>query len=201
MTNELSEILRQLSDPLPAADVKTLRKGGATIPYIPHYRVRKRLNEVCPDWSGEVKEVLSIGGKIAVVYRLTIDGVSREAIGYEDDTDGLYGDPFSNAEAMAFKRAAAWFGLGLYLYDKPTGKPKPQPAPANGKAKTPEPAKWTHSASIVSKMFDEAKKIGLSQADVHLALLVEDVRDFDGTKSEAWQLVSDYAADKDDIPL
>ncbi len=29
-----------------------------------------------------------------------------------------YGDPSSNAESMAFRRAAARFGLGLYLYDR-----------------------------------------------------------------------------------
>lgn len=29
-----------------------------------------------------------------------------------------YGDPTSNAESMAFRRAAARFGLALYLYDK-----------------------------------------------------------------------------------
>lgn len=29
-----------------------------------------------------------------------------------------YGDPSSNAESMAFRRAAAKFGLGLYLYDR-----------------------------------------------------------------------------------
>jgi hypothetical protein len=29
-----------------------------------------------------------------------------------------YGDPSSNAEGMALKRAAAKFGLGLYLYHK-----------------------------------------------------------------------------------
>jgi hypothetical protein len=29
-----------------------------------------------------------------------------------------YGDPSSNAESMAFRRCAARFGLGLYLYDR-----------------------------------------------------------------------------------
>lgn len=29
-----------------------------------------------------------------------------------------YGDPSSNAESMAFRRAAARFGLGLYFYNK-----------------------------------------------------------------------------------
>jgi len=76
-----------------------------------------------------------------------------------------------------------------------------QRQPANGKAKTPEPVKWTHNASTVARMFDEAKKIGLSQADVHLALLVEDVREFTGSKQDAWQMIETYAARKNDIPL
>ncbi|MEO0759702.1 MAG: hypothetical protein AAFV85_27410 [Cyanobacteria bacterium J06634_6] len=51
----------------------------------------------------------------------------REATGTEalkrlsDDGSAVelaYGDPSSNAESMAFRRAAARFGLGLYLYDK-----------------------------------------------------------------------------------
>jgi hypothetical protein len=45
----------------------------------------------------------------------------REATGTEEEPDEdekMYGDPSSNAEAMALKRAAAKFGLGLYLYQK-----------------------------------------------------------------------------------
>jgi len=34
-----------------------------------------------------------------------------------------FGDPSSNAESMAFRRAAARFGLGLYLYDKKQNLP------------------------------------------------------------------------------
>jgi hypothetical protein len=44
--------------------------------------------------------------------------ISREATGTEDEELKGYGDPSSNAEAMALKRAAAKFGLGLYLYQK-----------------------------------------------------------------------------------
>jgi hypothetical protein len=33
-----------------------------------------------------------------------------------DPVELAYGDPSSNAESMAFRRAAARFGLGLYLY-------------------------------------------------------------------------------------
>ncbi len=71
-----------------------------------------------------------------MVGRLTIPtsegNVYREASGteelkrekYNKDTNSYemkeiaYGDPSSNAESMAFRRCAARFGLGLYLYEK-----------------------------------------------------------------------------------
>jgi hypothetical protein len=71
-----------------------------------------------------------------VVYELTIptvDGpVTRSATGtellkeevFDKETkekvirELAYGDPSSNAESQAFRRAAARFGLGLYLYEK-----------------------------------------------------------------------------------
>jgi len=68
-----------------------------------------------------------------MTVRITIH--AREGAFYRDET-GLeridvasYGDPQSNAESMAFtplrssvgfascRRAAAWFGLGLHLYE------------------------------------------------------------------------------------
>ena len=61
-----------------------------------------------------------------MVVRLSIpcaEGVIfQEAIGQEDDWDDAEekrnGHPTSKAEAIALKRAAAKFGLGLYLNDK-----------------------------------------------------------------------------------
>ena len=41
-----------------------------------------------------------------------------EATGTNSLKDTAYGDASSNAESMAFRRAAAKFGLALYLYDK-----------------------------------------------------------------------------------
>ena len=56
-----------------------------------------------------------------MTVRITIH--AREGAFYRDET-GLerldvssYGDPQSNAESMAFRRAAARFGLGLHFYD------------------------------------------------------------------------------------
>ena len=70
--------------------------------------------------------------RIFLTGRLTIPtaegNVYREATGTEElkRTDRetgepielAYGDPSSNAESMALRRAAAKFGLGLYLYNK-----------------------------------------------------------------------------------
>lgn len=75
-----------------------------------------------PGWNSEVRIVTSVGDRCVVTVRITIpasDGnVWREATGQEDEELKGYGDPSSNAEAMALKRAAAKFGLGLYLYEK-----------------------------------------------------------------------------------
>jgi len=43
---------------------------------------------------------------------------TKPATGTEDEKLKGYGDPSSNAKAMVLKRAAAKFGLGLYLYSR-----------------------------------------------------------------------------------
>jgi hypothetical protein len=44
--------------------------------------------------------------------------ISRQGTGIEALDTSSYGDAQSNAESMAFRRAAARFGLGLHLYDE-----------------------------------------------------------------------------------
>jgi hypothetical protein len=72
------------------------------------------------------------GDRIFITYRLTIHAqegnFSREATGTEvlkevnartgEIRELAYGDPSSNSESMAFRRAAAKFGLALHLYEK-----------------------------------------------------------------------------------
>jgi hypothetical protein len=64
----------------------------------------------------------SIGGKLILTVRLSVpcaEGiVYREATGQEDEDLDSYGNSSSNSESMALRRAAAKFGLGLYLYDQ-----------------------------------------------------------------------------------
>ena len=60
----------------------------------------------------------------------------REAIGIEDEETLSFGDPASNAESMALRRAAAKFDLELYLYDKGNGAGESYAGETNLKPKT-----------------------------------------------------------------
>jgi hypothetical protein len=98
--------------------------------------VAKLLDFYAPGWEGQVVGMHATGDRFFVTCRITIHATegtfSREATGTEvlkeevtDKRTGdrflrelAYGDPSSNAESMAFRRAAAKFGLGRYLYEK-----------------------------------------------------------------------------------
>lgn len=117
----LSEIVNVLSKPIPAAILEEKRLGGKVIKYLPWYKAAEILNKVCV-WEWEIKSVTFQDSQLFMVGRLTIradDGtVFREATGTSSLSETGYGDPSSNAESMAFRRAAAKFGLALHLYDK-----------------------------------------------------------------------------------
>lgn len=122
----IAQIIADLSQPLPESRLKTKVIKGSQITFINWQTAVRALDYYAPGWSSEVRSVAQIGTRAVVVVRLSIPcsegSVWREAIGQEDDWDDAeekrYGDPTSNAEAMALKRACAKFGLGLYLYDK-----------------------------------------------------------------------------------
>lgn len=72
-------------------------------------------------WEWKVRTQF-MGDRTVIEGSLTIHGtdgsLTREATGNESsDCDG-YGDPSSNAEAMALRRCCAKFGLGLALWEK-----------------------------------------------------------------------------------
>ena len=100
-------------------------RGGQTLDFIPWYHAVKYLDLHAPGWSYEVRSVTWYGERVVLAVRLSIpcaEGlVFREATGTEEEPEEgerMYGDPSSNAESMALRRAAAKFGLGLYLYNK-----------------------------------------------------------------------------------
>ena len=118
----ISSIIADLSKPVNPQRLKTRRQGGKDITYLPWFQAVRYLDRFAPGWSYEVRSIVTVGSAVAVTVRISIpclEGlVYREATGYEPLEVKGYGDPTSNAESMALRRAAAKFGLCLNLYDK-----------------------------------------------------------------------------------
>ena len=118
----ITAIIADLSKPLAQRHLKTRRQGGTELTYISWDTAVKYLDLYASGWSYAVKSVALVGNLVTVVAAISIpcaEGVvGREATGCEDVNAKGYGDAVSNAEAMALKRAASKFGLGLYLYQK-----------------------------------------------------------------------------------
>jgi hypothetical protein len=131
----IARIIEALSRPLPKTLTDTRKQGGATLTFIPWHNVNRILDKYAPGWTWQMTTTIT-PDRMVVTGRITIPSsegnIYREAMGtetlkeeYTDKTDGTkklrelaYGDPCSNAESMAFRRCAARFGLGLYLYQK-----------------------------------------------------------------------------------
>lgn len=81
------------------------------LPYVDPRAYEDRLNALVPGhWQVEFRP----WGNERIICHLTIHGVSRSSTGEASDSpEGIAG---TAAEAQAFKRACAKFGLGRYLY-------------------------------------------------------------------------------------
>ena len=118
----IREIIEDLSKPLDPRHLKTRKQGSTNLTYIEWHTAVRYLDHHAPGWSYAVKSVSLVGSLVTVIASISIpclEGVvTREATGCEETETTSYGDAVSNAEAMALKRAAAKFGLALYLYQK-----------------------------------------------------------------------------------
>lgn len=130
----LPEILSDLSKPVPTRLLESKRQGGAELTFIPWHQCIRLMDLYAPGWEGRVKEVALVTGLdkdgnrcdlVRVTYQVMIvykgkggftETVIRESTGFERFDKQSFGDPFSNAESMAKRRAFAQFGLGLHLY-------------------------------------------------------------------------------------
>ncbi|TYG65049.1 hypothetical protein ES288_D06G153800v1 [Gossypium darwinii] len=118
ITRPLIEILRDLNKRIPHNIIKSPPNSST---FLPWYHANRMLSFYAPGWCGEVRDVIfANNGTITVVYRLTIRGsdgeVHRESTGTVSSSKINMVDPVSAAEEIAFCRACARFGLGLYLY-------------------------------------------------------------------------------------
>lgn len=122
----INEIVSDLHKPINARHLKTRRQGGKELTYIAWYDAAKYLDLYAPGWNYEIRSIQQVAGKVVLTVRLSIptaEGiVYREATGHEDEDIDSYGDPFSNSESQALRRAAAKFGLGQHLYDAASGR-------------------------------------------------------------------------------
>jgi hypothetical protein len=107
-------------------------KSG-TVEYIPWFSLCDILDTYAPGWEWSITCDYH-GDRTVVIGTLTIHGsdrsISRSATGNEDSNCGNFGDPCSNAEAMALRRACAKFGIARYLWAK-DDKPKSDQSPSN----------------------------------------------------------------------
>lgn len=133
---EFESILSALSEPLPDGVVKQ-RIGWRDssgeerwVDYIDWHTAADILDEVCPDWSHEVRDITVIGDLVAVTASITIKGITRCGVGVDSALDerGIKG-----AEHDALKRAAIKFGLARSLYSRGTAR-KRGPASQQKKA-------------------------------------------------------------------
>jgi hypothetical protein len=120
MNQELFEQLR-----LPFHPSHITWKPGAikgeralAMPYADLRAYMNRLDEVCGyDWSVAYEP----WGNDRIICRLTIGDVMRSSTGETTNESEKSEIGGTVAEAQAFKRACAMFGLGRYLYQLPTG--------------------------------------------------------------------------------
>ncbi|KAL9173602.1 hypothetical protein ABFS82_03G126100 [Erythranthe guttata] len=123
ISRPLSNILKDLNKKVPETLLRhRTHPDGFSFKYIPWHILNRIMNLHAPEWSGEVRSInYSADGKsVSVVYRVTLYGtdaeIFRESTGSASTSETGYGDPVQKAEAMAFRRACARFGLGLHLY-------------------------------------------------------------------------------------
>lgn len=115
----INEIVADLSKPIPDSLLRERKQGGQTLTYIPWFNATKLLDYYAPGWSYSI-EFHHIKDKVVAIATIIIKAaegsITRQASGNEDDDKEGFGDPFSNSESMALRRAASKFGLGRYLY-------------------------------------------------------------------------------------
>ena len=133
---DIKEILAELEVPFPPEQVhwrvmntSNDKKRGQVVPYADPRAYTDRLNALFSPqgWTREYRiETMNnitrlkkgepiVSGKVLVTCTVTVNGVgSHSGTGEEwaDDDNGM-----TSADAQAFKRACACFGLGRYFYD------------------------------------------------------------------------------------
>jgi hypothetical protein len=120
---DLQQVLDELRKPFDPSQI-TWKPGAVkgdralALAYADLRAYMNRLDDVCgADWSVAYEP----WGEDRIICRLTILGVTRSSTGETTNESERSEIGGTVAEAQAFKRASAMFGLGRYLYNLPTG--------------------------------------------------------------------------------
>lgn len=129
----IADIITDLKKPIHPSKLKTRPQGGQTITFIPWFYATQYLDKYAPGWSYTItsSDVIALPEKLEYILKVRLsipaaDGVfHRDALGTglqeKDMKTGkwrqVYGGAAEIAESAALRRAAAKFGLGLYLYE------------------------------------------------------------------------------------
>lgn len=123
MSDQMQDMMTKLRLPFHPSHI-TWKPGAVkgdralAMPYADLRAYMNRLDEVCGEsWSVEYEP----WGADRIICRLTINGVTRSSTGETTNESEKSEIGGTVAEAQAFKRASAMFGLGRYLYQLPTG--------------------------------------------------------------------------------
>lgn len=147
---KIQEMIEALKQPIEPQWINSKKLKGNRIDYVAWFNICELLDTRigCGSWAWQIVSVIILpnkkattaengqvvmidDSKVSVMGKLTIyaDDCSREfsATGIEDMNCSSYGDPTSNASAMALRRAAAIAGLARELWRKDGKKPSSQP--------------------------------------------------------------------------
>ncbi len=116
--SEFKEMLEKLRTPLPNKLIKQRMQGGSEIDYITWTTASDILDQYVSNYTVDIGKMLVLGDYVVIEVGITINGERRANIGSEKLSHKGYGDPFTNAFAQAFKRAAALWGLARNLYQE-----------------------------------------------------------------------------------
>jgi len=122
----IENIKRLLAEPVPAHLIRS-REGGRDrngqvfyLDYINVYDYKDLLDERAGVWEALIVDYKQVSESMTCVVRITItaeDGkFSQDGTGIEPLAGNIYGYPFSNAYAQAFRRACEGWGLSRDLW-------------------------------------------------------------------------------------
>ncbi len=121
---KLADKLMRLREPVPKEMISFKTLKGNKIEYIAWVDICEILDSCCgaDGWAWDVTDFKQIGDNLTLIGKLTVyadDGWrTMAATGCESINCSSYGDPSSNAEAMALRRAAAKLGVARNLWKK-----------------------------------------------------------------------------------